>query len=97
MSKLPDQNCNKCPNNNKCSEVYENLGKSSCKPVATSVSIAFLLPMVVFIITIALFQEYCGDVFASKRVNSLFSVFCGLVLSAFSVYIARLIRGKKSN
>jgi hypothetical protein len=97
MSKLPDQNCSQCPNSNKCSEVYEKLGKSDCKPITRHVSIAFLLPMVVFIATIALFERFCGDYFSSKTVCSLVSLLCGLGAAIASVFLARLVRSKDEN
>ncbi len=97
MDKLPDQNCKGCPHSGKCSEVYKKLGESGCKPVTTSVSVAFLLPMVVFIITVVIFNEYWGGHFENPTNASLVSLFAGVLTAGLSVYIARLVQGRKSN
>jgi hypothetical protein len=96
MSKLPDQNCGNCPNNHKCSEVYENLTKSDCNPVTRDVSIAFLLPMIVFILTIALFEEFCPDIFESKTIRTLVSLLCALTLAVVSVKSVKGVKSAKS-
>ncbi len=90
MSKLPDENCNNCPNSHRCSEVYEKIGNSNCKPVAKSVIIAFLLPIVVFIVSVAFCKELCGVIFSSETLSSLISLLFGLVITAGCVYVMRL-------
>lgn len=97
MNKLPDQNCKKCPHGNKCSEVYRKIGESGCQPVTTSVSIAFLLPLVVFIVSVVIFNEYCSGYFDNKTYDSLASLAVGVFAAGISVFIARLVRGKSKN
>lgn len=94
MSNLPDQDCKNCPHGNKCSEIYDMLGKSNCKPVTTSVSIAFLLPLVVLIITMVVFEEYCSGYFENKITASLVSLTAGVLAGGISVYIACLVNRK---
>ncbi len=97
MNKLPDQNCKDCPHGNKCSEIYSKLGETGCKPVTTSVSIAFLLPLVVFIVSVVFVNEYWGDYFESDINASLSSLAAGVFAAGVSVYIARRMQGRKSN
>ena len=95
MNKLPDQNCKDCPNGNKCSEIYSKLGESGCKPVTIPVSIAFLLPMVVFIVSVVVFSEYCSGGFENKTNASSISLLVGVFTAGLSVYVARLIYSRK--
>ena len=74
------------------------MSKSKCEPVAKTISIAFLLPLLVFIITIALSEHYLSAHFENKTVCSLLSLLVGLVVSAISVCIARffVLKGKNN-
>jgi uncharacterized protein YqhQ len=90
MSKLPDENCNNCPNSHRCSEVYEKIGNSNCKPVAKSVVIAFLLPIVVFIVSVAVCKELLAAIFSSEIISSSVSLLLGLIITAGCVYVMRL-------
>ena len=49
--------CQDCRHNHDCRQIYRQLGHSSCPSVALKVIIAFLLPLVVFIISLAVFTE----------------------------------------
>ena len=48
-----DQQCDNCGQKNSCQEVYHKLGRSKSPPVTLKVVQAFLLPLVLFIITLA--------------------------------------------
>lgn len=94
MSGLPDKHCKDCVNEHKCSQIYEQLSKSSCKPITTTVSIAFLLPMVVFIFTAAIVDSFCEGFFSSETSGSLFSLASGVVAAGISVFVGRIFISK---
>ncbi len=74
------------------------MSKSKCEPVAKTISVAFLLPLLVFIITIAFSERFLSGYFENKTVCSLLSLLAGLVVSALSVFIARffVLKGKNN-
>jgi hypothetical protein len=49
--------CQDCHYKHDCREIYRQLGHSSCPSVVRKVIVAFLLPLVVFIISLAVFNE----------------------------------------
>lgn len=49
--------CQDCSHKHDCRHIYRQLGHSSCPSVAIKVIVAFLLPLVVFIVSLAVFTE----------------------------------------
>ena len=85
-----DKFCSNCTQSQNCSAVYEHLGKSSGPSVVYTALVAFLLPIGVFIVALAVFERFVGPV-------------AGLALAAVAVGICilatRMIgwRQKKDN
>ena len=48
--------CQECDQKHKCQEVYQQLGKTQGPPVAFKAVIAFLLPLLIFIVSLAAFE-----------------------------------------
>jgi len=61
--------CQDCSHKHDCRHIYRQLGHSSCPSVALKVVVAFLLPLVVFIVSLAVFTE----IFAAADGHNLFS------------------------
>ena len=49
--------CKDCHLKHDCQEVYRRLGNKECPPVLLKTITAFLLPMVVFTVSLAVFEE----------------------------------------
>ncbi len=49
--------CQDCHQKHDCQEVYRQLGHATCPSVVRKVIAAFLLPLIVFIISLAVFDE----------------------------------------
>ena len=57
-----DKFCSNCAQSQNCSAIYEHLGKSSGPSVACKVLVAFLLPIGVFIVALAVFEGLAGPI-----------------------------------
>jgi hypothetical protein len=85
-----DKFCSNCAQSQNCSAIYEHLGKSSQPSVVYKALVAFLLPIGVFIIALAVFERLAGPI-------------AGLALAAVAVGICILVtrmigqRQKKDN
>ena len=85
-----DKFCSNCAQRQNCSAIYEHLGKSSGPSVVYKALAAFLLPIGVFIVALAVFERLVGPV-------------AGLALAAVAVGICILVtritgqRQKKDN
>lgn len=55
MSQM-DKRCEKCANSHDCKAVYENMTKSKGNSVTARVTIAFLLPLSIFVASMAFFD-----------------------------------------
>ena len=61
--------CKDCHLKDDCQEIYRQLGHASCPSVVRKVIAAFLLPLVVFIFSLAVFNK----IFAAQEGGNLFS------------------------
>ena len=48
--------CQGCQHHNSCEDIYRRLGHSGTSPVAVKVCIAFVFPMIVFVVSMAIAQ-----------------------------------------
>lgn len=62
--------CSKCPQKDGCKEVYERLGHSDVPSVAGKVILAFLLPIVLFVGLLLVFDRLL-PVFETEKVRTL--------------------------
>jgi hypothetical protein len=49
------KSCQECDQKHKCQDIYQQLGKSQGPPVAFKAVVAFLLPLLIFIASLAAF------------------------------------------
>jgi len=50
--------CQDCRYKHDCREIYRRLGHATCPSILRKVIVAFLLPLVVFIVSLAIFDEF---------------------------------------
>ena len=78
-----EKNCQGCRYRHTCEEVYNKLGHSKACPVTLKIILAFLLPLIVFIASIALFERIF-----SRALNAEWLV---LILSLFTAVSITLV------
>ena len=83
--------CQGCHQKHRCQEVYEHLSKVEGPSVVLKVILAFLLPILVFIGSLAAFEEILTKVIHSKELQTVIGSVLALVVSSAFVYIIRVI------
>lgn len=64
--------CKDCHQRHDCQEVYRRLGGAECPSVTLKVIIVFLMPMVIFVVSLAVFEFFFTDILGAA-LNSLLS------------------------
>ena len=83
--------CQGCHQKHRCQEVYEHLSKVEGPSVVLKVILAFLLPILVFIGSLAAFEEILAKVIHSKELQTVIGSVLALVVSSAFVFIIRVI------
>ena len=90
--KMADEKfCKSCPQSNKCQELYERVGKSKSPSVVLKVVFAFLLPLVVFIGCLAVFEVLSAKITDSEPLQMIFGLFLALLVTFGLMLITRVI------
>ena len=83
--------CEDCKQKHDCQRVYEQLGDIKGPSVVIKVIVAFLLPLVVFIVSLAAFQEIFGNTISSQRLQTALSLLPALLVTFVCILIVRVI------
>lgn len=75
--------CEACPERHECQKVYKQLGEAEGPSVVSKVVLAFLLPLVVFIVSLAAFEWILAGAIEAEGLRTGVSL-----LPAFSVTVA---------
>ena len=94
---MAEQNiCEDCEQKHDCQRIYEQLGDVEGPSVVIKVIVAFLLPLVVFIVSLAVFQEIFAKAISSQHLQVAFSFLLALVVTFVCILIVRVIRKRIS-
>jgi len=83
--------CSGCPQSRDCKAVYEQVGKSTAPDVTKKVLVAFLLPVAVFIASLALFDCLFAKVNFGNDVRIVAAFVPAAGVSLVGILIARMI------
>ena len=99
--------CHNCRQKHDCQEVYRRLGNSTCPSVVTKTIVAFLLPLVVFIISLVVFDEFFstaeggnllfsqnGDPVNAQKLQTAVGFLVALLVTSVCVFITRVVNKK---
>ncbi len=84
--------CEDCKQKHDCQRIYEQLGDVEGPSVVIKVIVAFLLPLVVFIVSLAVFQEIFVRAISSQRLQAAFSLLLALLVTFVCILIVRVIK-----
>jgi hypothetical protein len=84
--------CEDCEQKHDCQEVYKQLGDVEGPSVVIEVIVAFLLPLVVFIVSLAVFQEIFVRAISSQGFQAALSLLLALLVTFVCILIVRMIR-----
>lgn len=82
-----NRHCNNCSQKESCREIFEKLGSSKAPPVLLKTVQAFLLPLILFIVVLAVADK----VLAGKIASSLGKNLLALAAAAAIVFLYLLI------
>jgi len=95
---MSEQNiCEDCKQKHDCQRIYEQLGDVEGPSVVIKVIVAFLLPLVVFIVSLAVFQEIFAKAISSQRVQTALSLLLALLVTFVCILIVRVINRTRTN
>ena len=86
--------CHDCHLKHECQEVYRRLGCSECPPVFYKTVVAFLIPMVVFIVSLAVFEKiFSGGNYLhfSHKLQTAVGFFIALLVTVVFMTIYKLV------
>jgi len=87
-------NCSGCPQHHDCKSMYQALGKAEGSYVAIRSISAFLVPILIFVLGLAVFGKLFESSINGSNARTMVSVFCSLLLcsvyvGAFKLFSAR--------
>ncbi len=88
--------CEDCKQKHDCQEIYKQLGDVEGPSVVIKVIVAFLLPLVVFIVSLAVFQEIFVRAISSQRLQAALSLLLAFLVTFVCILIVRVIRKRIS-
>jgi uncharacterized membrane protein len=83
--------CRDCIQKHDCRSVYEQMGNASGDSVVLKVILAFLLPMVVFIVSLAVSERVFAGVTNLEKLQTIFSLLSALLATFICIFIIRII------
>ena len=83
--------CDNCNQKHNCNSIYHQLGNTEGPSVVVPVIIAFLLPLVVFIISLAIFEEIFTKTISNHSVQTALSMVSALLVTLSCILITRVI------
>jgi len=87
----PKRFCQDCIQKHDCKRIYEQLGNSPGPSVALKAILAFLLPLMVFIVSLAVFERVLAGAITTERMQTALSFVLALLATFVCVLITRLI------
>ena len=84
--------CQNCNQKDDCQKVYRMLGNAEGPPVAAKVFLAFLLPLVVFIVSLGAFERILTGVIDNVHVLAAISFLLAVLVTFACILITRVIR-----
>ena len=83
--------CQKCNQKLNCQTLYQQLGYAKGPSVVRKVVVALLLPLIVFIASLAAFQKFLTSTTDSKQLQSALAFLLALAAAFLFVLITKLI------
>ena len=83
--------CESCDQKHDCREVYRQLGKAEGPSVALKVVVAFLLPMVVFIVVLIASEKILAGMIETKELRIAVDFLLALSITFVCILIIRAI------
>jgi uncharacterized membrane protein len=83
--------CQDCDQKHDCQKIYEQLGNVKGPSVVFKVIVAFLLPVVVFIVSLAIFEGLLAKTVNTEELQTLLSFLISLLTTFVCILIVQVI------
>jgi len=83
--------CDNCNQKHNCGSIYHQLGNIKGPSVVAKVVIAFLLPLLVFIISLAIFEEIFVKTINNQLIQTALSMVSALLVTFSCILIVKVI------
>jgi predicted membrane channel-forming protein YqfA (hemolysin III family) len=83
--------CQGCNQKDECQKVYQQLGNVKGPSVVSKVIVAFLLPVVVFIVSLAVFERIFTRVVNAKELQTVLSFLMAMLMTFICILIVQAI------
>ncbi len=83
--------CEGCDQNSKCGEIYRKLGAVKGPSLTFKVIVAFLLPLVVFIVSLAIFERVFANSIATEGLRTAISLLAAFAVTFVFILIIKVI------
>jgi len=84
--------CQDCTQKDDCQGIYDQMGESSGSSVTLNVILAFLLPLLVFIVSLAVFEEVLAGTFNTEKIRTIVSFLLALLVTFACILITGIIK-----
>ena len=88
------ESCQTCKQKSDCTNVYRELGNAEGPPVTTKIVLAFLLPLVVFIVSLGVCERMFAAALSGGSVLTLVSFLMALLVTLTCIVMIKIIRRK---
>lgn len=88
---LQEKFCQDCNQRHDCRDVYRQLGNTKGPSVVFKVLVAFLLPLTVFIATLAAFEKILAERIAAEELQTALSFLLALSVTSACILITKAI------
>lgn len=85
------QNCQGCNQKQTCQDIYKKLANLQSWPMLVRVIVAFLLPIAVFVASLAIFERVFAKIINSKQSRTVIGFLVALSISFCVMLIAKVI------
>jgi hypothetical protein len=90
MTEQESESCRGCPEKHKCREIYQLLGKAKGPSVALKVVAAFLIPLVVFIVSLAIFEKTSAKTANTKALQTIINLLLALSVTFACILVIKV-------
>jgi hypothetical protein len=84
--------CSGCQHENKCEDVYRCLGESDAPPIAGKIVLAFIVPMLLFVLALAASDHLLSSVVHARLSPIIGVIFATSLTLLYAVTVRRCLR-----
>ena len=84
--------CSTCKDRNSCEDVYQKLGHSDAPSIAWKVIFAFVLPLIIFMASLFVFERIMAGLIDSRELTILAGFVAALIITAVFCFVVKVIK-----